>query len=228
MNKKEIDWNAIEPDYRAGIKDLRSIAAEHSTPEAKLTEGAIRKHAKTYGWERDLSGRIALRTESKVRKAEVRKQSTQMSIITENKEIEVRAQNQADLILAHRDDIGKYQSICNRLLDELSVQSLSQDELSDVAELAVMIRNGADTDDDPKAVERRIRLFEKTLGLGDRADTFRKLVEAKSRLVALERQAFGVKDVEDGKPQSPVNFYLNMMGGSTAQIAIVDKDKLNN
>jgi hypothetical protein len=43
------DWERIELDYRAGVKTLRQIAAEHG-----ITHGAINKRAKRDGWERDL------------------------------------------------------------------------------------------------------------------------------------------------------------------------------
>lgn len=43
------DWEHIELDYRAGVKTLRPIAAEHG-----ITHGAINKRAKRDGWERDL------------------------------------------------------------------------------------------------------------------------------------------------------------------------------
>ena len=48
--QKAIDWEAIELDYRLGIKTLRQIAEEH-----EITHGAINKRAKKLGWERDLS-----------------------------------------------------------------------------------------------------------------------------------------------------------------------------
>lgn len=52
------DWEAIELDYRAGIKTLRQIAEENG-----ITHGAINKRAKRDGWERDLSHGNARRLE---------------------------------------------------------------------------------------------------------------------------------------------------------------------
>lgn len=45
------DWLAIEGEYRAGVRSLRKIAAEHGASEAN-----IRKQAKKNGWVRDPSG----------------------------------------------------------------------------------------------------------------------------------------------------------------------------
>ena len=45
---KTIDWERIEIDYRKGVMTLREMASQHG-----LTEGGIRKRAKTRGWKRD-------------------------------------------------------------------------------------------------------------------------------------------------------------------------------
>lgn len=42
------DWVVIETEYRAGQRSVREIASEHN-----ISEGAIRKRAKKWGWVRD-------------------------------------------------------------------------------------------------------------------------------------------------------------------------------
>jgi hypothetical protein len=59
---KNIDWERIEADYRAGIKTNYEIAAEHKT-----SEGNIRREAKKNGWEKDLTARIQTRVATLVR-----------------------------------------------------------------------------------------------------------------------------------------------------------------
>lgn len=51
-DKKDIDWNAVELEYRAGIKSLKAIGNEFGVSDA-----GILKRAKRDGWERDLSAR---------------------------------------------------------------------------------------------------------------------------------------------------------------------------
>ena len=58
VEKRVIDWESIEREYRAGIKTLREIASSHG-----ITHAAIDKRAKRDGWERDLSGRIKSKAE---------------------------------------------------------------------------------------------------------------------------------------------------------------------
>ena len=50
--RKKIDWEKIELDYRAGIKTLRQIADEHG-----VAHSAISKRAKRDDWSRDLTAR---------------------------------------------------------------------------------------------------------------------------------------------------------------------------
>ena len=57
--KKDLDWEAIEADFRAGLKSIRAIADEYGTSDA-----AIRKRAKKLGWARDLSHRISVSAEA--------------------------------------------------------------------------------------------------------------------------------------------------------------------
>lgn len=47
-DKDNIDWLAVEADYRPNILSLRAIGSKHG-----CTEGAIRKRAKKEGWVRD-------------------------------------------------------------------------------------------------------------------------------------------------------------------------------
>lgn len=56
QDKRQVDWKAIERDYRAGIKTLRAIADEHS-----ITHPAVSKRAKRDGWERDVIDRSVVK-----------------------------------------------------------------------------------------------------------------------------------------------------------------------
>ena len=60
--RKIVDWEAVERDYRAGIKTLRAMAEEHG-----ITHGAINKRAKRDMWTRDLAAKAELRKKAPVR-----------------------------------------------------------------------------------------------------------------------------------------------------------------
>ena len=77
---RAVDWRAIEADYKAGIKPLRAIAAEHG-----ITHGAIQKRAARDGWERDLQPRIHAKTAAMVAKqAVVKDEADERALIDAN------------------------------------------------------------------------------------------------------------------------------------------------
>jgi hypothetical protein len=60
--RRVIDWESIERDYRAGVLTLRAMAAQHG-----ITEGSIRLRAKKEEWPRDLSAKIAAKVKLKLK-----------------------------------------------------------------------------------------------------------------------------------------------------------------
>src|SRR4051812_21746731 len=50
---KPVAWSAVEPDYRAGIRSLKSIG-----PEFGVAPSAILKHVRKQGITRDLKARV--------------------------------------------------------------------------------------------------------------------------------------------------------------------------
>lgn len=112
------DWEAIEGDYRAGVKTLRSMAEEHG-----LTEGAIRKRATRDGWERDLSQRVAQRAQELVRKAEVRSGDSGTQERTARQAIEILATNQKEIILRQRAVIVRHRALEEYVLTQLEADT---------------------------------------------------------------------------------------------------------
>lgn len=184
-NDKDIDWERIEIDYRAGLLTLREIAEQH-----KITHAAIMKRAKRDKWERNLQARIQARADELVSKTLVSKEVTKERMDTEKKVIEENAHALVEVKRSHIQGINKLQKVCDDLMSELVTQSISKEELQQIAEFAVLQQTQDGDQPDPKDVQKRLDSFLKLLGLSDRADTFKKLVDAKTRLVTLERTIF--------------------------------------
>ncbi|WP_284335425.1 hypothetical protein [Comamonas sp. NoAH] len=192
--KPEIDWERIELDYRAGLKTLRQIADEHS-----ISHGAINKRAKRDGWERDLSKKIQSKADALVSKAAVSKEVSKAVRVAENTLIEANALTQAGVRLAHRADIERTRNICIGMILELEQQSVDP---SVIAEAAEILRS---TPPEEMTKDKRAKLAEaatKAASLQGRSSVMRSLSESLKVLVALERQAFGIRE-EMPEPPPP-------------------------
>ena len=193
---KQIDWERIEIDYRAGILTLREIADQQG-----VSHVAIMKRAKRDSWTRDLNAKIQARAKELVTKEQLPAPVTKERLETEKATIEANAKVISDVILSHRTGIDRLQKVCDSLMDELVTQAISREELQEIAELVVLQQTQDGEQPDPKDVQKRLGSFLKLLGLSDRAETFKKLVDAKTRLVTLERTIFDF-DKGAGKNQS--------------------------
>ncbi|KWT71340.1 MULTISPECIES: hypothetical protein [unclassified Variovorax] len=107
------DWESIELEYRAGVKTLRQMAAEHG-----ITHGAINKRSKANSWERDLSEKIHQKADVLVSRAAVSTVSTEPKV-AEKQIIEAGAQALVTVRLSHRRDIHRRRTILMRLMDEM-------------------------------------------------------------------------------------------------------------
>ena len=122
QNKGEINWEAVEKEYRVGIRALRSIGGEYG-----CTEAAIRKRAKRDGWTRDLSARIKDKADELVRKELVRKEVRKNDFANEKQVVEANAEAIKDVIIGQRTDIKKARQLVTKYFDELST---SEGEIS--------------------------------------------------------------------------------------------------
>lgn len=192
------DWERIELDYRAGVRSLREIAAEHT-----LSEGAIRKRAKRDGWVRDLSAKIQAKADELVRKEAVRSEVRTEKAVSERETIEANAQAVATVKLAHRKDIQRARGITMRLLEELEYQT-GAENVCLLEQMGELLRS-----DDDKGQDKLNDLYRKIISLPGRAKTMKDLGESLRVLVALERQAFGLDD----KDNAPMDALTSLLHG---------------
>jgi len=196
VEKPTIDWVAIEKHFRAGIKPLRTIGEEYD-----CTEGAIRKRALKDGWSRDLRERIAAKTEEKVRKAAVRKPSTQLTPATESQVVEANADLQAGIILAEQVDGGRHRAISRNLLSELEAITNDLPNYQKLGEL--FDESGPDANGAWKK-DALNDIYKKVISLTGRIDSAKKLSETHEKNVNIERKVHGIEDGE-GKPDTVID-----------------------
>ena len=108
--------------------------------------------------------------------------------------IAINATLQASLIRGHREDISRFRRLVMQLLTELEGMTNYQDVLED---LGTLMRS-----DNDKGVDKLNDAYHRVIGLPGRTETLKKLGDTLKVLIALERQAFGMReDFEDEETQ---------------------------
>lgn len=189
---KRPDWEAIESAYRAGVMSLREIASQHD-----ISEGAIRKRAKRDDWSRDLNAKIKARSDDMVRKQEVRSQVRSETALSERVLIEATAEVITNVRMEHRGDIRRARELANVLFDELSA------ECADVAALEKLGELMIEPDDNGR--DKLNELYRAVISLPERVKSAKALSETLKNLIGLERQAYGLDDMQPNKTASQLS-----------------------
>jgi hypothetical protein len=170
--RNDIDWEAIERDFRAGQLSVREIGAKHGVAPSSITRRADKDEAAGRPWTRDLTGAVQARTKEKLVQPAESAQSNAANAtqrahhraLQAEQAIEEAAETNVQVILAHRGTITKARGITASLLDELEAGALAS----------------------PKA--------KKKAPLEKRATMLKSLSEAMRIQIGLERQAFNIAD----------------------------------
>lgn len=195
--KPAIDWTVIEREYRAGIKTLEQIGRENG-----VSKGRISQIAKRDAWPRDILKKIQAKADARVNEAAVNKELNKTANrLAEHQVIEANADLQSGIRLAHRGDIGKLRVMVMHMSAELERQNLDPELFKELVLLAAGIEKGqgiADITDEKQKATAKLMMesLRKTLALSSRTTNLRSLVDSFGRLVALEREAYGIKSDE--------------------------------
>lgn len=99
-DKKHVDWELIEKDYRAGIKTVRQIAAERG-----VSHTAIQKRAKQFSWTRDLTEKIQAAAKAKVAKKVVATSVATEKQLSDAATVEAYSDVVASVDMIQREDV---------------------------------------------------------------------------------------------------------------------------
>lgn len=186
---KRPDWEAIESAYRAGVMSIREIASQY-----EITHQAISKRAKKEGWERDLKAKVKARAENLVAKREVASLVATEKAISERQLIEANAEVIANVRMEHRGDIRRARELTNNLFDELSAECADVPALRKLGELMFS--------PDDNGRDKLNEIYHSIISLPERVKSAKSLSETFKNLVGLERQAYGLDDVQPNKTAS--------------------------
>lgn len=180
MGRHDTDWEAVEREYRAGIRSLRDIGGEFGCSEA-----AIRKRAKAQNWERDLTARIDAKTEALVRKAEAvrTKVRSARELADDDVIVEANAQSRAEAIVSQTQDARRGRVVVQKMIDEIEGQIDGREYLDQLAELL-----------DEGDTEKLAQVARKVGSFPSRVDSVKKLIDSLRIAVELERKVLRIKD----------------------------------
>ena len=210
--RKQIDWERIELDYRAGVLSLREIAEKHPN----TNHVAISRRAKKEGWVRDLSEKIKNKAEKIVTEQTVTADVTAKSSVSENEIIDSNARVIADVRLSHRKDIGKARSLANSLLEELEHQTINREEYES---LGILLRS-----EDERGTDKVNDLYMKAMKTPSRIVSMQKLADTMKTLIGLEREAFGIDKEVEQKPDPLGDLLKSLTNTSNNNFGVVDDD----
>jgi hypothetical protein len=176
--RARIDWDSIEPHYRAGVRSLRDIADEF-----KVSNVAIVKHAEKAGWTRNLAAKIQEKADAKVAAALVaaERADSPAGKLTEAVRVEVEAEVQSRIRIKHQKTLGKLDAISERLIADLS--SSGEEFKIQVASLKTLY----DTAKTLIALERQAYGVDKLLDISPGADEVDPIEGAKRLAFVLAR-----------------------------------------
>jgi len=179
----KVDWDAIEPHYRAGIRTLKDMGAEFGVSDA-----GIFKHAKKFKWTRNLAGKIKALAEAKVSALEVNNEVNKKKALTEAERIEVDSTKIATVCFNERKDLTDVRDLYRGLFEEF--RSLCEGR-EDIIKLKELVN---DPDITPSMA---IDTFNKVVSFTGRIDNGKKLVETMKVLFELERKIFKLDTAEE-------------------------------
>lgn len=191
--RKEVDWERIEFDFRAGILSTREIATEQG-----VSHTAINKRAKAEEWERDLAAKIKAKADALVSRQLVSTEVSKAKLATEREIVEAGAERIAQVRGEHRADITRMRTLVLRLLAECEA------EAGDPAlflELGEILRQP-----DDNGTDRLNDAYHKAIALPTRIKSVKDLADTLKTLIAMEREAYGLATaVAEPPPSGPVD-----------------------
>lgn len=198
MARKQIDYDLIEPGWRAGIKSPAQLAAEYEketgTPVSRV---AIIKHFEGRGIPRNLAAKIQAKADAIVAASEVTGLVSPETTAKEQEIVEAAALTSAQVQVSHRRDIRRGRELAMKLMGELEGIT---DEPHLVEQLEDALAEPAEGEDPEVAKKRRERLreaFHRVTALPSRIGSVKALSETLKNLIAIERTAHGLKAEPD-------------------------------
>lgn len=179
--RNDIEWDAIEGDYRAGKLSEVQIAKNHG-----ISRSTLQSKAKRLEWPRDLSAAVehatkaALIEHAKRNAEEIGRKIGQESGSTITSSVEAAATQNLTVILAHIGRLVRLHALAAATTEELEALS------GRTTELQQLIKAVAGSD--PIAAKE----LSKAVSLPSRIASIERLTNIEAKIITLERQAHNI------------------------------------
>lgn len=185
------DWEAVEMDYRAGIKTLRAIASDRG-----CSAGRISQVAKSKGWSRDLSSKIKIEAEARLNRDALNEQLNTKRRVSERDVISASAEAIADVVRGQRKNLGDLSEIYRALVEKAKAIISEARLFEQVGEIcANPDENGQDKIGD---------VYKKVCSLPVQTELVKRLAETLKLIIELERKVFRIDEPEENSASSVV------------------------
>lgn len=192
-----VDWEAVERDWRAGIKSKAQMSKDHG-----VSRPAIEKHFASLKIERDLSEKIRQKANALVAAAAVadRLQATEIEIVDANAQNNAAAQNkQIEDIEAH-----------NEYLDKMFSQLLALQNGGDLLDKLEELVNTPNAEGDSTIPEKLLAMFRYVTSIPGQVDTGKKFFEMYRMRFDMTRKVLRID--EGGSAGSGIDDLLLKLG----------------
>jgi predicted GNAT family acetyltransferase len=213
---KKVDYEQIEPGWRAGIKSPPQLAADYTAATGiSVSHTAIKKHFAKLGVPRDLAAKVKAKADSMVLESMVTGKVSTATTKHDAQIIDESATLIATVRLSQRNDIQRARAIVNDLMGDLEAEAREPGLFREIQDLLSEKEDG--TALTPAERAKVHEGYQKALSLGARVANMKALAEALRILIALERQAFGIDDAA-GDDTAAAKSFLEAMLEARARI----------
>lgn len=127
--RNDIDWEAIEREYRLGQKTLRQLAKHYGVETSSIT-----RRARSHGWVQDKADEVRTRAANLLLQATADEATGNATLNAHNAtptetQIKVAARVSADVVLSHRKGLVELSRLRDSMIDKLKVLVVESKDL---------------------------------------------------------------------------------------------------
>jgi hypothetical protein len=178
--RSDVDWEAIERDYRLGNLTNTELAQRHG-----VGRGSLLRKAKKEGWTRDLSAEVRARTRAALIGNESRGVADSSRPASD---VDRVVATNVEVIERHRQMLAKGAEVTAKILAELDEATEHREEIEEAIE--------EETAGDRSGKRRQMML--KAVSVASRASALNAISNAVRNFIAAERRSFNLDEPGEG------------------------------